>query len=227
MRTYPHFRHVLTPSSTLTLPHSTGPSPSDRPWARPASSLAGDDPEPFVPTPVPEYRAPIRLRHRIGRNFAHAYIRTYRRVAPGRALHSLLLALSSASVHYSSHTRPLDDTRPPELLDALPHRVARTHLGATGRNPNAFAPIGSTIPRLGPTGSSGLLPLITTRWFSSSLSDPGPRRAPPSRRSSMVAPGQPIRVPARRRASRASPYLPSLLAGEALPRPSDISPVSG
>jgi len=38
---------------------------------------------------------------------------------------------------------------------------------------------GSTIPRLGPTGSSGgWLPSITTRWFSASPSDPPSREAP-------------------------------------------------
>jgi hypothetical protein len=38
---------------------------------------------------------------------------------------------------------------------------------------------GSTIPHLGPTGSSvGWLPLMTTRWFSASPSDPTSRWAP-------------------------------------------------
>jgi hypothetical protein len=57
---------------------------------------------------------------------------------------------------------------------SLPHRVARTHPGATRRNPYAFAFMsrGSTLPRLWPTGSSsGGLPSITTRCFSSSPSD--------------------------------------------------------
>ena len=99
LRTYPHFRHVLTPSSTLDAATQHGAFPL-RPafWARSASSLAGDDPEPFVPTPFQSTVPRSDSWHRIGRNFAHAYIRTYRRVAPGRALHSLLLALSSASV---------------------------------------------------------------------------------------------------------------------------------
>ena len=181
LRTCPHFRHVLTRSSTLDAATQHGAFPL-RPafWARSASSLAGDDPEPFVPTPFQSTVPRSDSWHRIGRNFARAYIRTYRRVAPGWALHSLLLALSSAS--YSSHTCPLDDTRSRlPLLDALPHRVARTHLGATGRNPNAFAPIvrARPFPVFGrPVHLPGLLPLITTRWFSSSLSDPASRRAP-------------------------------------------------
>jgi hypothetical protein len=99
LRTYPHFRHVLTRSSTLDAATQHGAFPL-RPafWARPASSLAGDDPEPFVPTPFQSTVPRSDSWHRIGRNFARAYIRTYRRVAPGRALRSPLLALSSASV---------------------------------------------------------------------------------------------------------------------------------
>ena len=42
--------------------------------------LAGDDPEPFVPTPFQSTVPRSDSGHRIGRNFAHAYIRT-RRVA--------------------------------------------------------------------------------------------------------------------------------------------------
>src|SRR3954469_21461345 len=101
---------ILTRSSTLDAATQHGAFPL-RPafWARSASSLAGDDPKPFVPTPFQSTVPRSDSWHRIGRNFAHAYIRTYRRVASGRALHSLLLALSSAS--YSSHTCPLDDTR--------------------------------------------------------------------------------------------------------------------
>ena len=86
LRTCPHFRHVLTPSSTLDAATQHGAFPL-RPafWARPASSLAGDDPEPFVPTPFQSTVPRSDSWHRIGWNFAHAYIRTYRRVAPGRA----------------------------------------------------------------------------------------------------------------------------------------------
>ena len=77
-----------------------------------------------------------------------------------------------------------------------------------------------------PVHRSGSLPLITTRWFSTSLSDPASRRArlplqsivDGGSRSAYPCPGF------RRRASRASPYLPSTLAGEALPPPSDIGP---
>src|SRR3954466_15927908 len=100
---------------------------------------------------------------------------------------------------------------------------------------------GSTIPRLRPTGSSlGIAPVdydpvVLLKPF-------GPRLAAgalPSRASSLVAAGgrPPLQTIVeggsrsafpcpgfRRRASLASPYLPSTLAGEALPPPSDIGP---
>ena len=165
-----------------TLPHSTGPSPSDRPFGpRSASSLAGDDPEPFVPTPFQSTVPRSNSWHRFGRNFACAYIRTYRRGLQAGLCVPCCSPFRLRVSHYSSHTCPLDDTRPPWVTDALPHRVARTHLGATGRNPNAFAPIvrARPFPVFGrPVHLPGLLPLITTRWFSSSLSDPASRRAP-------------------------------------------------
>ena len=69
----------------------------------------------------------------------------------------------------------------PESLTHLPHRVVRTHLGATEWNPNAFAPIVRARPSSvfgRPVHLLGLLPLIATRWFSSSLSDPTSRQAP-------------------------------------------------
>ena len=183
VRTCPHFRHVLTLSVTFDAATQHGAFPL-RPafWARPASPLAGGDPEPFVPTPFQSTVPRSDSWHRIGRNFARAYIRTYRRVAPGRALRSPLLALSSASVALFQPYLPLGRYQAsPLVTDALPHRVVRTHLGTTRRNPNAFAPIvrARPFPVFGrPVHLSGLLPLITTRWFSSSLSDPASRRAP-------------------------------------------------
>ena len=166
-----------------TLPHSTGPSPSDRPFG----------PDRRRHSPVTIRSLLFRLRSRV----------PCPDPTPGTASAGTSLALISAPTAgglqaglcipccspfrlrvspYSSHTCPLDDTRPRlPSLDALPHRVARTHLGATGRNPNAFAPIvrARPFPVLGrPVHLPGLLPLITTRWFSSSLSDPASRRAP-------------------------------------------------
>jgi len=67
----------------------------------------------------------------------------------------------------------------------------------------------STVLRLWPTHLSGLLPLITTRWFSSSLFQTPPRGGRPALRrfvdggyrSAYLCPGF------RPRASLASPYL--------------------
>src|SRR3954463_11112430 len=83
---------------------------------------------------------------------------------------------------------------------------------------------GSTIPRLWPTGSSAGIapvdydPVVLLKPF-------GPRLAAALQK--VVDGGSRLAYPCpgfRRRASLASPYLPSLLAGEALPPPSDISP---
>src|ERR1700759_5583778 len=63
----------------LTPPHSTGPSPSGWSlWSQPASPLDGGDPEPFVLIPFKSTSPRSDSWHRIGRNFACAYIRTYR-----------------------------------------------------------------------------------------------------------------------------------------------------
>ena len=215
LRTYPHFRHVLTPSSTLDAATQHGAFPL-RPafWAGSASSLAGDDPEPFVPTPFQSTVPRSDSWHRIGRNFAYAYIRTYRRVAPGRAPCCSPFRLRVIPAIPAPWTIP----GLPESLDALPHRVARTHLGATGRNPNAFAPIvrARPFPVFGrPVHLPGLLPLMTTLLKPFGLAaalqkvvDGGSRSAYPC-------------LGFRRRASLASPYLPSTLADEALYRRAD------
>jgi hypothetical protein len=111
-------------------------------WVRSASPFQDDDPRPFALISFKSTAPRSDSWHRFGRNFAHAYIRTYLRVASGRALHSLLLALSSASValfqpYLSRWTIP----GLPESLTHLPHRVVRTHLGTTEWYPNVFAPI--------------------------------------------------------------------------------------
>jgi hypothetical protein len=60
------------------LPHSTGPSPSDRPfWVRPASPFDDDDPKPFALTSFKSTMPRSDSWHCIGRNFAYAYIRTF------------------------------------------------------------------------------------------------------------------------------------------------------
>jgi hypothetical protein len=58
----------------------------------------GGDPGPFVLIPFKSTSPRSDSWHRIGRNFACAYIRTYPWPASGWALRSRLLALSSASV---------------------------------------------------------------------------------------------------------------------------------
>src|SRR5262245_51531974 len=65
---------------------------------QPAAPLDGGDPEPFVLIPFESTSPRSDSWHRIGRNFACAYIHTYRWLASGWALRSRLLALSSASV---------------------------------------------------------------------------------------------------------------------------------
>ena len=165
-----------------TLPHSTGPSPSGRSFGsdrRHCSS--GSDPGPFALTPFLSTSPRSDSWHRFGRTFACAYIRPYHRGLQAGLCVPCFSPFRLRVSHDSGHTFPMDDTRPPWVTDALPHRVARTHLGATGWNPCAFAPIvrARPFPVFGrPVHRSGLLPLITTRWFSTSLSDPASRRAP-------------------------------------------------
>ncbi len=75
----------------------------------------------------------------------------------------------------------LDDTRPPWVTH-VSSPPCRPHTPwYDGEEPTRLRlhSAGSTIPRLGPTGSSsGWLPLITTRWCSASPSDPPSREAP-------------------------------------------------
>src|SRR5215211_3298179 len=167
---------------SLPLPHSTGPSPSGRSFGsdrRRCSS--GSDPGPFALTPFLSTSPRSDSWHRFGRTFACAYIRSYHRRLQARLCVPCFSPFRLRVSHYFSHTFPMDDTRPPWVTGALPHRVARTHLGATGWNPCAFAPIvrARPFPVFGrPVHRSRSLSLITTRWFSSSLSDPASRRAP-------------------------------------------------
>jgi hypothetical protein len=98
-RTCPHFRHVLARSSSFGSVTQYGAFPLRSAfWVRPASSFQDDDPRPFALISFKSTSPRSDSWHRIGRNFAHAYIRAYRRMASGRALRFPLLALSSASV---------------------------------------------------------------------------------------------------------------------------------
>jgi hypothetical protein len=149
LRTYPHFRHVLARSSSFGSVPQYGAFPLRTAfWVRPASPFHDDDPRPFALISFKSTAPRSDSWHRLGRNFARAYIRAYRRMASGWALLSPLLALSSASVALFQ-PYPLRRTIPglPESSTHLPHRVARTHLGATEWNPNAFAPIVRARPR--------------------------------------------------------------------------------
>jgi hypothetical protein len=98
-RTCPHFRHVLARSSSFGSASQHGAFPLRTAfWVRSASSFQDDDPRPFALISFKSTAPRSDSRHRIGRNFAHAYIRAYRQVASGQALRFPLLALSSASV---------------------------------------------------------------------------------------------------------------------------------
>src|SRR6516164_10474707 len=120
----------------LTPPHSTGPSPSG--WSFGPTSVAARwwRSGTFCSDPVREYLAPIRLLAPHRPEFRLRFISTPTvgwlqagLCVPGCSPFRLRVS------HYSSHTLPSDDTRPPWVTDALPHRVARTHLGATEWNP--------------------------------------------------------------------------------------------
>jgi hypothetical protein len=99
LRTYPHFRHVLARSSSFGSVPQYGAFPLRTAfWVRPASPFNDDDPRPFALISFKSTAPRSDSWHRLGRNFARAYIRAYRRMASGWALLSPLLALSSASV---------------------------------------------------------------------------------------------------------------------------------
>ena len=77
-RTYPHFRHVLTRPASPDAATQYGAFPLRLVfWIQPASPLDGGDPEPFVLIPFKSTSPRSDPWHRIGRNFACAYIRTY------------------------------------------------------------------------------------------------------------------------------------------------------
>ena len=83
--------------------------------------------------------------------------------------------------HHLDLTFRSDDTRPP-WVTRVSSPPCRPHTPwCDGVEPMRLRPnsAGSTIPHLWPTGSSsGWLPSITTRWFSSCPSDPTSRWAP-------------------------------------------------
>ena len=137
--------------------------------------------------------------HRFGRNFACAYIRPYHRGLQAGLCVACFSPFRLRVSHYSSHTFPMDDTRPPWVTELFP-TVSSAHTLVRRGGAHALRPqsAGLTIPRLRPTGSSlGIAPVVYDPVVL--LKPFGPRLAAgalPSRASSMVAPGRPIRVPA-------------------------------
>ena len=108
-------------------------------------------------------------------------------VAPGRCLRSRFPTLSSAGAVPSRPYLPFGRYQAslghPRLFSTVSPANTLVRWGGTKRLRLHSA--GSTIPHLRPTGSSsGSLPSITTRWFSSSPSDSTSRWTPcPPKRS--------------------------------------------
>jgi hypothetical protein len=128
---------------------------------------------------------------------------------------------------HRGHTFRLDDTRPPWVthLSSPPCRPHTPWYDEVEPSCLRLHRAGSTIPHLGPTGSSwGCLPSMTTRWFSASPADPASRRAPcppESCRRWLQVPLGGVRL---------SPVCPCRVlhtclspAGEALPPPLDLN----
>src|SRR5215510_3038425 len=161
--------------------HSTGPFPSARPFGPSSAATHGSGPRLCARASFMSSMPRSDSWHRMGWNFALAYIHTYLLVASGRCLRSLLPALSFAGVALSRPYLPLGRYQVslghPRLFPTVSPAHTVVRWGGTKRLRLHSA--GSTIPHLWPTGSSvGWLPLITTRWFSASPSDPTSRRAP-------------------------------------------------
>src|ERR1700752_2283691 len=77
-RTCPHFRHLLIRSSSPDAATQYGAFPLRLVfWSQPASPLSGGGPGPFVLIPFKSTSPRSDSWHRVGRNFACAYIRTY------------------------------------------------------------------------------------------------------------------------------------------------------
>ena len=98
--------------------------------------------------------------------------------------------------HYLSHTFPLDDTRSPWVTHVSSPPCRPQTPWYDGEEPNAFATIvqAQPFPIFGrPVHSSGWLPLITTRWFSASPSDPTSRWTPCPPRQSLKLLPRPMR----------------------------------
>ncbi len=165
---------------------STGTSPSNGPFGPASAAARSNDPRPYVCRLVPEYYSPIRFLTPRRPEFRSRLYPHLPRRALGRCLSSRLPALSRSAgclrvPHHLDLTFRSDDTRPP-WVTRVSSPPCRPHTPwCDGVEPMRLRPnsAGSTIPHLWPTGSSsGWLPSITTRWFSSCPSDPTSRWAP-------------------------------------------------
>jgi hypothetical protein len=130
---------------------------------------------------VPESYAPLRL---LAPPRPELRARVYPRLPPGGFRSRFVCPVPCPFVCrcHTISTIPAAWTIPglPGSPAPLPHRVARTPRGAMGGTTRLrLHSTGSTMPHLGPTGSSvGWLPLMTTRWCSARPSDPTSRWAP-------------------------------------------------
>src|SRR6202008_4287596 len=113
-RTCPHFRHVLARSSSFGSASQHGAFPLRTAfWVRSASSFQDDDPRPFAlisfkstaPDPTPGTAS-------AGISLTLISVPTVRWLQAGLCV-SRCSPFRLRASHYSSHTFPLDDTRPP------------------------------------------------------------------------------------------------------------------
>ena len=161
-------------STPRPLQPSTGPSPSAAPFECTGAATHHRDLRPFALASFLSTSPRSDSWHRIGQNFACAYISPYLPVALGRCWCSLLPPGFPAVPQYLDLTFRLDDTRPPWVTDAssTPCRPHTPWCDEEEPKRLRLHSADSTIPRLWPTGSSsGWLPSITTRCFSSSPSE--------------------------------------------------------
>jgi hypothetical protein len=128
--------------STSHAQQSTGPSPSDVPFDHASVVAPGNDPRPFAVTSFLSTIPRSDSWHRISRNFAsrlypHLPLSGFRSMFVFPVSRPFVCGCHKISTIPSARTIPgLPGSHTP-----LPHRVARTHLGTMGWNPNAFASI--------------------------------------------------------------------------------------
>lgn len=178
--------HLLSPYSPLPpTPHlqpSTGPSPSAGPVCARRRRDSRPRSEAFCSDLVPESYAPIRLLAPPRPEFRSRF---YPRLPPSGFRSRCVCPVARPFVCgcHTMSTSPYrsDDPRSPWVTHASSPPCRPHTPWDAGEEPMRLRlpRAGSTIPRLGPTGSSsGSLPSMTTRWFSAGPSDPTSRWAP-------------------------------------------------